>query len=82
MLRTDIDQCSLQRIRAKLALVQEDEDAIGALSHSERIAVSLILNRLELIEGHNTILGAIDRLGIEDLLVCVQLHRERIRSQS
>lgn len=78
----DIDPSCLQRIRAKLAIVQEDESAIGALSHSERIAVALVLNRLELIEGHDTLLGAIDRLGTEDLIASIFLHRERRRMRS
>lgn len=77
MFDTDTDLSCLKRIRAKLAIVQEDESAIGTLSHSERIAVALILNRLEFIEGHDTVLGAIDRLGTEDLLVSIHLHRER-----
>ena len=82
MLDTDIDPSSLKRIRAKLAIVQEDASAIDALSHSERIAVALILNRLEFIEGHDTVLGAIDRLGPDDLLVSIHLHRERNRMRS
>lgn len=62
-------------------MAQGNEDAIGELSHSERIAVALVLNRLELLEEHSTILDAIDRLGLDDLTVCLHLHRNRIRSK-
>lgn len=76
----DVDQESVRRLAGKLAMVEADKCAIAALSHSERIAVALILNKPRLIEGHDTILGSIDRLGMDDLKVCMLLWRQQRRA--
>lgn len=76
----DIDHASVKRLAAKVTLVEADKRSIAALSHSERIAVALVLNKPRFIEGHDTILDAIDRLGIDDLKVCMWLRRCRQRA--
>jgi hypothetical protein len=66
-------------ILSRANYVEEHPDAIGVFSTGEAIAVALVLDRKDLLEGR-TILEAIERLGPEWTRAALQA--QRVRSQA
>jgi hypothetical protein len=57
-------------------VVEKDEARIGVFSTGERIAVALVLNRVDLLEGY-TVLEAVERLGPEWTRAALAVQRAR-----
>jgi hypothetical protein len=62
-------------IRAKVRMVVEDESLFGVLSTGERIAVALVLDRIDLLRFWGTMLDAVDRLGPEWTQAALRVQR-------
>lgn len=61
----------------KARIVADDPDAIGVYSTGERIAVALLLNRVDLLpSGYTHVVEAWDRLGRDWQQLVVDLHNE------
>ena len=72
-----MSQCNSveHHIRAKARMVVADESQFGVLSTGERIAVALVLDRLDLLRFWGTILDAVDRLGPEWTQAALRVQR-------
>lgn len=53
---------AIDQIRAKVRQTVNREESFGVLSTGERLAVAMVLDRYDLLEGYG-MLDAIDRLG-------------------
>jgi hypothetical protein len=72
-----MSQCNSveNHIRAKVRMVVADESLFGVLSTGERIAVALVLDRLDLLRFWGTMLDAVDRLGPEWTQAALRVQR-------
>jgi hypothetical protein len=59
----------------KVRMVVADESLFGVLSTGERIAVALVLDRLDLLRFWGTMLDAVDRLGPEWTQAALRVQR-------
>lgn len=72
-----MSQCNSaeHHIRTKGRMVVADESLFGVLSTGERIAVALVLDRLDLLRFWGTMLDAVDRLGPEWTQAALRVQR-------
>ncbi len=72
-----MSQCNSaeHHIRTKVRMVVADESLFGVLSTGERIAVALVLDRLDLLRFWGTMLDAVDRLGPEWTQAALRVQR-------
>jgi hypothetical protein len=68
------DMQTVEKIRAKVRMVDADEATLGLLSTGEQIAVIFVLDRFDLF-GRGTMLDGIDRLGPEWLRAALYVQR-------
>ncbi|MGL4964051.1 MAG: hypothetical protein ACRC67_22665 [Inquilinus sp.] len=66
-----------EELAIKARIVAEEPDHIGVYSTGERIAVALLLNRLDLLpSGYTHVVEAWDRLGKDWQQLVIDLHNE------
>ena len=72
-----MSQCNSveHHMRMKVRMVVADESLFGVLSTGERIAVALVLDRLDLLRFWGTMLDAVDRLGPESTQAALRVQR-------
>jgi hypothetical protein len=78
-----MNQCNSveHHIRTKVRMVVADESLFGVLSTGERIAVALVLDRLDLLTFWGTMLDAVDRLGPEWTQAALRVQRYGLDSE-
>jgi hypothetical protein len=69
-------QSDIEHIRAKVRMVVADEASFGLLSSGEKIAVGLVLDRLDLVHEWGSMLEAVSRLGPEWTQAALRVQRE------
>lgn len=69
---------TVDRVRGLVERVKADSIKFGVLSTGEKIAVALVLNRVDLLHasGWPSVLEAVDRLGPEWLAAAIQVQRD------
>ena len=71
-------QDTTERIESMVRAVEADPEHIGVLSTGEKIAVALVLDRVDLFpRGNYTILEAVDRLGPDWLRAAIAAQKAR-----
>ena len=65
-----------RRIREMVRIVEADEASFGVFSTGEKIAVALMLNRVELLSWWGTILECVHRLGPEWTHAALRVQRD------